>query len=47
VSQKPDAAVVFVSTTQAMATVQYGEISIKIEAGKPVWVDSVKRERVG
>jgi hypothetical protein len=30
-----------------MATVEYGEIAIRTQAGKPVWVDSVKRERVG
>lgn len=46
-SQKPDAAAVLVSTAQALVTVEYGEITIKMQAGKPVWVDSVKRERVG
>jgi hypothetical protein len=46
-SQKPDAAAVLVSTAQATASVQYGEITIKMQAGKPIWVDSVKRERVG
>jgi hypothetical protein len=44
--QKPDAATAFISTGQAMATVQYGEITIKMQAGRPVWVDSVKSERV-
>jgi hypothetical protein len=46
-SEKPDAAAALVSTAQAMATIEYGEITIKMQAGKPVWVDSVKRERVG
>ena len=46
-SQKPDAAAVLVSTAQAIATVQYGEISIKVQAGKAQWVDKIERERVG
>ena len=45
--QKPDAAAALISTAQTMATVQYSEISIKVQAGKAQWVDSVKRERVG
>jgi hypothetical protein len=47
VSQKPEVAPALVSSAQAMVTVYYGEITIKMQAGKPVWVDSVKRERVG
>ena len=32
---------------QALQEVQYGEIIVKMQAGKPVWVDCYKRERVG
>jgi len=46
-SQKPEIAPTLISVVKALATVEYGEITIKMQAGKPVWVDSVKRERVG
>ncbi|MDQ7794132.1 MAG: DUF2292 domain-containing protein [bacterium] len=32
---------------RALDEVQYGEIIIKMQAGKPVWVDKYERERVG
>ena len=32
---------------RAMEQVQYGEIIIKMQGGKPVWVDKYERERVG
>lgn len=31
----------------ALDQIQYGEIIIKIQGGKPVWVDKYERERVG
>jgi hypothetical protein len=46
-SQKPDASTLLVSTAQALVTVEYGEITIKMQAGKPVRVDRIERERVG
>lgn len=46
-SQKPEVAPALLSVAQAMTSVQYGEITVKMQGGKPVWVDSVKRERVG
>lgn len=32
---------------KALQQIQYGEITIKVEAGKPIWVDKHERERVG
>lgn len=32
---------------RAMEQVQYGEIIVKMQGGKPVWVDKYERERVG
>lgn len=32
---------------QALDQVEYGEVTIKIQGGKPVWVDKYERERVG
>ena len=32
---------------EAMNVVRFGEIVIKIQNGKPVFVDALKRERVG
>ncbi len=32
---------------QALDEVQFGEVTIKIQSGKPVWVDKFERERVG
>lgn len=46
-SQKPEMAATLLSVARGIETVEYGEITIKMQAGKPVWVDSVKRERVG
>lgn len=31
----------------ALSQVKYGEIRIKVEGGKPISVETVKRERVG
>ena len=33
--------------SEAMDIVRYGEIVVKMENGKPVWVDALMRERVG
>lgn len=30
-----------------MDQIQYGEIIIKVQGGKPIWVDKYERERVG
>ena len=32
---------------QALDTLQFGEITIKVEQGKPIWVDVHERYRVG
>lgn len=32
---------------RALEEVKYGEIIIKMQDGKPVWVDKYERERVG
>ena len=32
---------------KALKQIQYGEIVIKVQAGKPIWVDKHERERVG
>ena len=32
---------------KALEEVNYGEIIIKMQDGKPVWVDKYERERVG
>lgn len=32
---------------KALAEIGYGEVVIKVEAGKPIWVDKHERERVG
>lgn len=32
---------------RALRDVKYGEIVIKMQGGKPVWVDKHERERVG
>lgn len=32
--------------SRAMDEVEYGEIIVKMQAGKPVWVDKYERERV-
>lgn len=31
----------------ALDQIQYGEIIIKVQGGKPIWVDKYERERVG
>lgn len=33
--------------SRALDQIQFGEIVIKIQGGKPVWVDKYERERVG
>ena len=32
---------------QALQTMKYGEIIIKVQNGKPIFVDKYERERVG
>lgn len=32
---------------KALDEIQYGEVVIKVQGGKPVWVDKYERERVG
>lgn len=32
---------------KAMKEVEFGEIIIKMQGGKPIWVDKYERERVG
>lgn len=32
---------------RALEEIQYGEVVIKVQGGKPVWVDKYERERVG
>lgn len=32
---------------KALTQIRYGEVIIKVEAGKPIWVDKFERERVG
>lgn len=33
--------------SKALDRIQYGEIIIKVQGGKPIWVDRYERERVG
>lgn len=33
--------------SRALDQIQYGEIIIKIQGGKPIWVDKYERSRVG
>ena len=33
--------------SRALDQIQFGEIVIKVQGGKPVWVDKYERERVG
>ena len=33
--------------SSALTEVQYGEIDIKVQAGKAQWIDKTERERVG
>lgn len=46
-SQKPDIAATLFSVAKALVAVECGERTIKMQAGKPVWVDKTERERVG
>ncbi|MEW6082580.1 MAG: DUF2292 domain-containing protein [Bacillota bacterium] len=32
---------------EALADVKYGEIIIKVQGGKPIWIDSIERKRIG
>lgn len=32
---------------KAIGEIRYGEVIVKVEAGKPIWVDKYERERVG
>jgi hypothetical protein len=32
---------------KGLEQIQYGEIIVKVENGKPIWVDKYERERVG
>ncbi len=38
---------VLAAVIRALEQIQYGEIIIKIQAGKPIFVDRYERERVG
>lgn len=31
----------------ALTQIRYGEVIVKVEGGKPIWVDRHERERVG
>ena len=33
--------------SKALDQIRYGEIVIKVQGGKPIWVDKYERERVG
>jgi len=33
--------------SRALDQIQYGEIIIKVQGGRPIWVDKYERERVG
>ncbi|MGI5846344.1 MAG: DUF2292 domain-containing protein [Alphaproteobacteria bacterium] len=33
--------------TRALTEMRYGEVVIKVQGGKPVWVDRMDRARVG
>lgn len=46
-SQKPKFASTLLAVTHATNSVQYGEITVKMQGGKPVWVHETERERVG
>ncbi|HHV79070.1 MAG TPA: hypothetical protein GXX40_05590 [Firmicutes bacterium] len=46
-TERPQIAATLLAVARAILTVEYGEITVKMQGGKPVWVDSVKRERVG
>lgn len=46
-SQKPELTAATLSALKGMVDTRYGDVHIKMENGKPVWVDCVKRERVG
>jgi hypothetical protein len=35
------------SVARALAEVKYGEVIVKLQAGRPAWVDKYERERVG
>lgn len=32
---------------QALRSIKYGEVTIKVQNGKPIFVDKYERERVG
>lgn len=32
---------------RALESIEYGEVIIKVQGGKPIWVDKYERERVG
>ena len=35
------------SVRKALSVIRYGEVIIKVEGGKVIWVDKHERERVG
>lgn len=35
------------SVRKALSEIRYGEVTIKVEGGKVIWVDKHERERVG
>lgn len=46
-SQKPELASALLAVAVALTEVAYGEVIVKMQGGKPVWVDKIERERVG
>lgn len=43
-SQRPAGAATVASVARAERAIEYGEITIKMQARKPIWLDSVKRQ---
>ncbi|NPV72115.1 MAG: hypothetical protein HPY55_16030 [Firmicutes bacterium] len=46
-SQKPELASALLAVAVALTEVTYGEVIVKMQGGKPVWVDKIERERLG
>jgi len=47
ISRKPEIIPTLLNVAENLDDVNYGEINIKVQGGKPIWVDVIKRERVG
>ena len=45
--QQLDQHALFAKVCEALAKVRYGEITLKVEAGKVLWIETRERERVG